>query len=174
LTRREREGHGEDVQTTEREHAKQRFLDFLAGKGFRVTTQRRAIVEAVFATNEHFTADQLHEWARQRDPSVSRATVYRALPLLVESGLVREMDFGGDRKIYDPNYAVHPEHSHLVCADCGRIIEFSSEQIARLQRQISREFGFTVISQRVQIIGRCEQLRRTGHCPHRAGGAEKE
>lgn len=154
------------MRSTDAEQAKQRFLAFLAGKGARVTAQRRAIVEAAFATDEHFTADQLLAWARERDPTVSRATVYRSLPLLVESGLVREIDFGGDRKVYDPNYALHPEHSHIVCADCGRIVEFSSEQIARLQRQISREFGFRVISQRVHITARCEELRRTGHCPH--------
>src|SRR5215831_15443339 len=90
---------------------RQRFMDFLARKRLRVTAQRQAIIEAVFNTTQHFTAEELLIWSRQRDKSVSRATVYRTLPLLTESGLVREMDFGKDRKIYDPNYAESPHHN---------------------------------------------------------------
>ena len=74
--------------------AKQKFLRFLEGKKLRITAQRQAIVETVFGTEEHFSAEQLLAWAREKDASVSRATVYRTLPLLTESGLVREMDFG--------------------------------------------------------------------------------
>ena len=88
--------------------ARQRFLDFLARKNLRLTGPRRAIIETVFSTEKHFTAEELLKWARRRDKSVSRATVYRTLPLLTESGLVREMDFGQDHKFYDPNYAEHP------------------------------------------------------------------
>src|ERR1700760_321640 len=98
--------------------AKARFLDFLATKNLRITSQRQAIVDTVFGTDRHFTAEQLLEWSRQKDRSVSRATVYRTLPLLTESGLVREMDFGKDYKFYDPNYAAHPHHNHIICQDC--------------------------------------------------------
>ena len=87
--------------------AKTRFLDFLDTKQLRMTAQRMAIIDTVFSTNEHFTAEQLLEWSRKRDKSVSRATVYRTLPLLTESDLVREMDFGKEFKFYDPNYADH-------------------------------------------------------------------
>ena len=89
-------------------NAKQKFLAFLGTKNLRMTSQRQAIIETVFGTEEHFTAEQLLEWSRAKDRSVSRATVYRTLPLLTESGLVREMDFGKDHKFYDPNYADHP------------------------------------------------------------------
>ena len=113
--------------------ARQRFLDFLAHKNLRLTGQRQAIIETVFSTEQHFTADQLLEWSRQRDKSVSRATVYRTLPLLTESGLVRAMDFGKDHMIYDPNYAERPRHNHIVCLDCGKIVEFESDKIEELE-----------------------------------------
>src|SRR5512135_373091 len=113
--------------------ARQRFLDFLARRHLRLTGPRRAIIESVFGTEKHFTADELLKWARRRDKSVSRATVYRTLPLLTASGLVREMDFGKDHKFYDPNYAEHPQHNHIICQDCQKIVEFESEQIARLE-----------------------------------------
>src|SRR6202142_3969930 len=125
----------------ERCTAKKKFLDFLQGKKLRVTAQRRAIIESAFDTEEHFTAEQLLEWSRRRDKSVSRATVYRTLPLLTESGLVREMDFGKDHKYYDPNYAQHPHHNHIICQDCGKIVEFESEMIEQLENEISRRLG---------------------------------
>ena len=144
--------------------AKQRFLDFLAGRSLRVTNQRRAIIETVFGTREHFTADQLLEWSRRRDKSVSRATVYRTLPLLTESGLVREMDFGKDYKFYDPNYAEHPGHSHIVCQDCGQIVEFESKKLEALESEITEKLGFSVKSQRLQISATCEELKTRDHC----------
>src|SRR3954452_18185091 len=124
--------------------AKVRFMDFLAQKNLRVTSQRQAIIETVFSTSQHFTAEQLLEWSRQRDKTVSRATVYRTLPLLTESGLVREMDFGKDHKFYDPNYAQHPHHNHIICQDCERIVEFDSEKIDKLEDEISHRLGFSI------------------------------
>jgi Fur family transcriptional regulator, ferric uptake regulator len=144
--------------------AKQRFLDFLAKKNLRITAQRQAIIETAFSTDEHFTAEQLLDWSRERDKSVSRATVYRTLPLLTESGLVREMDFGKDHKFYDPNYADHPNHSHIICEECEKIVEFESEKIARLESEISQELGFSVKAQHLQITGSCQELKRLGAC----------
>src|SRR5438045_2773633 len=115
---------------------KQRFMDFLAGKKLRLTAQRRLIIETAFSTSQHFSAEQLLAWSRDRDKSISRATVYRTLPLLTESGLVREMDFGKDHKFYDPNYAEHPHHNHIICQDCEKIVEFESDKIERLENEI--------------------------------------
>ena len=150
--------------------AKQRFLDFLAKKNLRITAQRQAIVDTVFGTVEHFTAEQLLEWSRERDKSVSRATVYRTLPLLTESGLVREMDFGKDHKFYDPNYADHPNHNHIICQDCEKIVEFESEKIARLESEISQELGFSLKSQRLQITATCEEFKKLGACKKKSVG----
>src|ERR1041385_750428 len=147
--------------------AKQRFIDFLATKSLRLTSQRVAIIDTVFNTEEHFTAEQLLEWSRARDRSVSRATVYRTLPLLTESGLVREMDFGKDYKFYDPNYAAHPHHSHIICGDCSRIVEFESEKIEKLESEITQKLGFSIKAQRLHITGACEQMKKLGSCKNR-------
>ena len=144
--------------------ARQRFLEFLAQKNLRMTGQRQAIIETVFSTEEHFTAEQLLEWSRRRDKSVSRATVYRTLPLLTESGLVREMDFGKEHKFYDPNYAEHPRHNHIICQDCGKIVEFESEKIEHVENEISRRLGYAVKSHRLQITATCEEFRQRGKC----------
>jgi Fur family transcriptional regulator, ferric uptake regulator len=147
--------------------AKQRFREFLAHKNLRVTAPRRAIMDTVFSTQQHFTADQLLRWSRRRDKSVSRATVYRTLPLLTESGLVREMDFGKAFKFYDPNYAEHPHHNHIICEDCEKILEFESDKIQQLEKEISRRLGFSVQSHRLQITAACEEFRKSGECKKR-------
>jgi Fur family ferric uptake transcriptional regulator len=147
---------------------KQRFIDFLAGKNLRLTAQRRTIVETAFSTSQHFTAEQLLAWSRCRDKSVSRATVYRTLPLLTESGLVREMDFGQDYKFYDPNYAQHPHHNHIICEDCNKIVEFESEKLKRLEKKISHGLGFSVQSHRLQITAHCDELKTRGVCNKKA------
>ena len=139
-------------------------MEFLSGKNLRVTAQRKAIIDTAFGTQQHFTADELLAWSRRRDKSVSRATVYRTLPLLTESGLVREMDFGKDCKVYDPNYAEHPHHNHIICQDCEKIVEFDSEKIEKLENEISHRLGFSVKAHRLQITATCEELKKMGAC----------
>ena len=139
-------------------------MDFLAQKNLRMTSQRQAIIDSAFSTDKHFTAEELLEWSRKKDSSVSRATVYRTLPLLTESGLVREMDFGKDYKFYDPNYAEHPHHNHIICQDCEKIVEFESEKIEKIENEISHRLGFSVKTHRLQITASCEELKKLGAC----------
>jgi Fur family transcriptional regulator, ferric uptake regulator len=155
------------MSSTDKSRAKERFLEFLAKKNLRITSQRQAIIDTVFSTEEHFTAEQLLEWSQQKDKSVSRATVYRTLPLLTESGLVREMDFGKDYKFYDPNYASNPNHNHIICQDCEKIVEFESDKIAKIENEISHQLGFSIKAQRLQITGTCDELKKLGACKHK-------
>ena len=152
------------MSTANKQAAKDKLIKFLEGKKLRMTSQRMAIIDTVFGTEEHFTAEQLLEWARQKDQSVSRATVYRTLPLLTESGLVREVDFGKDYKFYDPNYADHPNHNHIICNDCERIVEFESDKISELEDEITSQLGFSVESQKLQIRANCDEMKKMGHC----------
>jgi len=148
----------------QKSEAKKKFMEFLGGKNLRITSQRQVIIDTAFSTDEHFTAEQLLEWSRKKDRSVSRATVYRTLPLLTESGLVREMDFGKDHKFYDPNYAHHPNHNHIICQDCEKIVEFDSEKIDKLEDEISHRLGFSIKTHRLQITGSCDELKKLGAC----------
>lgn len=140
---------------------------FLKEKGFRRTNQRDAIVEAAFSTKEHYTAEDLLLMARKIDRSVSRATVYRTLPILVQSGMLREMDFGRDFKYYDPNYVDHPHHNHLICVDCDKIVEFEDVGISTMEDCISKRLGFSPESKMIRIEARCDELHRFGKCPGR-------
>lgn len=156
-----------NVAVADKDTAKQKFIEFLEGKNLRMTSQRQAIIDAVFGTEEHFTAEQLLEWAREKDKSVSRATVYRSLPLLIESGLVQELDLGKDYKYYDPNYSDHPHHNHIICQDCEKIVEFEDEDLEKLEAEISNKLGFSLRTQKLQISASCDKLKKLGACQNK-------
>lgn len=137
---------------------------FLASKGLRKTAQRDAIIQAAFGTDRHYAADELLEMARKVEPTVSRATVYRTLPLLVESGLLREVELGQGRMVFDPNFVDHPHHNHIICLDCQDIVEFEDLNMELLENCVAKRMGFTPANKQVRIEARCDELRLTGAC----------
>ncbi len=149
------------------EGIQERFDAFIQTKGLRRTRQREVIVEAAFGTKEHFTAEELWELARKLDRTASRATVYRTLSLLVECGLLREIDLGRDVICYDPNFLESPDHNHLICKDCDKVVEFADAHLSVMEDCLSRRLGFTPTLKAVRIEARCDELRRHGSCHHR-------
>ncbi|QQY08620.1 MAG: transcriptional repressor [Candidatus Xiphinematobacter sp.] len=140
---------------------------FLESKGLRQTSQRNAIIRAAFSTSDHFSAEGLLRMAKEIDFSVSRATVYRTLPLLTESGLLRGLDLGNGVQYYDPNFIERPIHNHLICVDCNKITEFEDINTELLKNRISRRLGFFLESKVLRIEGHCKELRLRGNCPKR-------
>ncbi len=147
--------------------ARERFRKFLAQKGLRVTSQRLAIFDAAFARKEHFTAEQLLSYARSIDDSVSRATVYRTLPIMTRSALLREIDIGSGEKFYMPTSEENTQIAQVVCLDCDRIFEISAPFMEWYGSTVSSKLGLSPVSQRLQVSARCNLLRDTGHCPKR-------
>ena len=132
---------------------------YLRRSGLRATPQRRAVLREVLRGGEHFDAEQLYDRLRERGKKVSLATVYRTLGLLTEAGLIREVLQGdGDRARYEAVYG-HPHHDHMVCVECGRVIEFCDERIEQLQRLVCRRHGFRALDHRMGIRGVCRQCR---------------
>ena len=77
------------------------------------------------------------------------------------------MDFGKPDKFYDPNYSDHPNHNHLICEDCEKIVEFDSEQIDSIENDIGQKLGFTVKSQKLQLSATCDKLKKSGVCDNK-------
>ncbi len=144
----------------------ERLDEFIRRKGLRRTGQRETIVKAAFSKDEHFTADELFDRARKFDSETSRATVYRTLSLLVEADLLREIDLGDNQTTYDPNFLDKPSHNHLVCIDCGRVVEFEDSHLDLLNDCITRRLGYKAVRQSIKIEANCEQLRLKGRCPN--------
>ncbi|MDZ4819976.1 MAG: transcriptional repressor [Planctomycetota bacterium] len=137
----------------------QRFEEFLQSRGKRITQQRRIIVEQVSSRHEHFDADQLLA-DLQKTPEhrkVSRPTVYRTLAELTDAGLLRAMSLNG-RAVYEHDYG-YPQHDHLQCTECDKLIEFQSEEVNAIREAVAREHQFRVTGHRLIISGLCLECR---------------
>ncbi|MEN9974028.1 MAG: hypothetical protein RLZZ282_34 [Verrucomicrobiota bacterium] len=143
-----------------------RLDEFIRRKGLRRTGQRELIIKTAFSNEEHFTADELYERVRKTSAHISRATLYRTLGLLVQAELLREIDLGDNQTTYDPNFLDKPAHNHLVCIDCGRVVEFEDSHIELLNDCVTRRLGFKPLRQTLRIEANCEQLRLHGRCPN--------
>jgi len=134
------------------------FARFLSARGLRLTRDRRTIVGEIFSTHDHFTMDDLFVALRLKGRRLSKTTLYRNLPLLVESGLVRRVPDDGENARFE-HVLGHPHHDHLICLACGREIEFSSDQIEQAQDSICRRFAFEPVRHRLGIWGYCRKCR---------------
>lgn len=137
----------------------QRFEEFLQSRGKRITHQRRVIVQQVAARHEHFDADQLVDDLAKtvKDEKVSRPTVYRTLSEMVDAGLLRKMNLNG-RAVYEHDYG-YPQHDHLHCTKCEKLIEFQSQELLQLREAVAREQQFRVTGHRLIISGICLECR---------------
>ena len=140
------------------------FKDFLTSKGLRVTNQRLAIFDAAYEHPDHFTAEDLLERSREIDDSVSLATVYRALPILTESGLIREVDVGRDYKFYMANRNPTTFQAQVICLDCDKIFEIDAPFMEWYGKTVADKLALNVESQRLQVTAHCEELSAKGMC----------
>ena len=150
------------------EASRVKFKAYLTEKGLRVTNQRLAIFDAAFAQQEHFTAEELLVHARALDESVSRATVYRTLPIMTESALLREIDIGKSIKFYTPSRDNRTQQAQVICLDCDKIFEINAPFMEWYGSTVSSKLGLTPVSQRLQVSAHCNVYQKTGRCPHRS------
>ncbi|MEC8190577.1 MAG: transcriptional repressor [Verrucomicrobiota bacterium] len=149
---------------TDVSNAKETFKEFLNSKGLRVTTQRLAIFDAAYRYNDHFTAEDLLESARQIDDSVSRATVYRALPIMTQSSLIREVDVGRDYKFYMANKNATTFQAQVICVDCDKIFEIDAPFMEWYGKTVADKLGLEVVTQRLQVTARCQSESNSRVC----------
>lgn len=131
----------------------------LRSRGLKLTRPRRLVAEKLLSAGGHLSAEEVHELLRRAGTPVGRATVYRTLAVLKDSGLFDEHDFGRGRKVYETAVG-RPHHDHLYCIRCGRVIEFQEEAIERLQERVVKRFGFTPLYHSHKIFGVCSECAR--------------
>ncbi len=137
---------------------KEIFLDHLRNAGFKRTSQRELILDVFLKSEGHLSAEDLYHLVKIEDPNVGFTTVYRTLKLLAECGLAREERLGDGRKRYEHNYN-HEHHDHLICTECGRLIEFYSEIIEKKQDEIAAHYKFLPTHHSLRIFGLCSNCR---------------
>ncbi len=135
-----------------------KFKAQLTLKGLRFTPERRVILKEVFSSHKHFDTETLYEKLRQKGENISRATIYRTLPLLIDSGLVKETLHSKDKINYEHIFG-HEHHDHMICMKCGRVIEFKDDRIEKLQDALCKKYSFQSREHRLGIKGYCRQCK---------------
>ena len=137
------------------------------GCGYRITVPRQAILEVLSNTSEHLSAEEIYLTVHKGYPNIGLTTIYRTLELLVHMGLVFKFDFGDRRARYElsegPKGTRH--HHHLVCTNCGRVIDYTDfidqeiELLNRTEKALSKKFNFDIKNHLIQFYGLCEECK---------------
>jgi Fur family ferric uptake transcriptional regulator len=141
------------------EHFRSLLNQHMEKRGLRSTDQRRLIVETFFKAPNHISIEELLAEVRTQDPRVGYATVYRTLKLLTECGVAFERKFGDGLTRYElADEESH--HDHLICIECGKIVEFEEPKIEELQEKIAERYGFALKSHKHEMYGTCAECQQ--------------
>ena len=135
------------------------FLKHIQKQGLKRTAQRDLILDVFLHTEDHVSGEDLYRLVHEQDPTVGQTTVYRTLRLLTDAGLAREVRFGDGRAHYEHNYK-HQHHDHMICSECGKIIEFYSPELEAIQDKMAAKHKFELTSHLLRMIGICVACRR--------------
>jgi Fur family transcriptional regulator, ferric uptake regulator len=142
----------------------QEALTYLRGGGFRVTKPREVILRAAISFSDPFHAEDLLASARKIDRLISLATVYRTLPMLLDSRLIREVDLNREHRYYEVNREQSPAAFHILCTDCNQVIQVQDECITLRERFLANNLGFKPNRLAVRIEASCLDLLQKGQC----------
>jgi Fur family ferric uptake transcriptional regulator len=138
---------------------RRQFRDYLREKGLRYTRERQMVLDIVLSGRGHLNVADVQASLKNEGYHVSRATVYRTLHLLTESGLVERVRLGEAHQHYEPSPGFE-HHDHLVCLKCGRIIEFYDPDLEKRQNRIYRHHRFHAKNHNLQVFGLCDDCWR--------------
>lgn len=128
-----------------------RIENLCIAKGLRMTDQRRVIARVLSDSKDHPDVEELHRRATAIDKGISIATVYRTVRLFEESGILERHDFRDGRSRYEE--ATDDHHDHLIDMKTGQVIEFVDPEIERLQQEIARRLGYSLVDHRLELYG---------------------
>jgi Fe2+ or Zn2+ uptake regulation protein len=128
------------------------ILDELRARGGRVTESRRVIVGTILSSHHHITAENIAARVQADHADIATSTVYRTLALLAELGVVEHVHVGHGAVVY---HLAEQRHQHLVCEQCGAVVEVPDAVFASLRRRLARDYGFRVDPRHVALTGRC-------------------
>lgn len=138
-------------------HENKDYIKALRDKGYRVTPQRLIVLDAVCAHHGHATLADIQASVYEMDPTIDRSTIYRALDVLQEVGLIVEAEIGETGKVY--RVAGEADHLHLVCVSCGQVMTVSVDDMMPFLQHFRDTYGFDVQSDHLVLKGFCQDCR---------------
>ncbi len=138
------------------------FRRYLREQGLPITQQREVVADVIFNSTDHLSVEDIEAALKGRGERIGKATIYRTVEILVRSGLVKEHDFGEGFKRYEHLFGQQPVHEHLICTSCGKVVEFQSPEVIRLQEETARMHGFLPTRHRLEIYGICGACQARG------------
>ena len=133
------------------------FADFLKKKMYRNTQERFLVLERLAELDKHFSADELYIIINSTGLKISRATIYSTLDLLTRCNIITKHRFQGESAHFELS-SRKPNHDHLICVECGHIIEFNEEQLYNIGKNVCNKFDFIPMKYSMQIFGVCKDI----------------
>ena len=138
---------------------KKKLASTLKQQGYKLTPQRRAVLKVIARSHEHLTPAAIGEKVRQEHPSIGLVTIYRTLEILTKLDFICEVHIGGRCRSYLMRRP-SAHHHHLVCAECGAVVDFADCDLAELEQRLSQDTGFEIESHLLEFLGRCSDCKK--------------
>jgi len=142
------------------------FRNLMAGEGLKATKQREEILNIFLKSPGHRNLSQIYAQVAKANPKIGYATVYRTLKLLTRLGLAAQRKFADGETRYERT-SEGSHHDHLICLDCGKIIEFEDDALETLQNGIARHYRFKIFHHRMELYGQCLDCGQKKGIPRR-------
>lgn len=136
--------------------------EILKEEGYKLTTQRKAILDAILENHEkHLNPEEIYNIVKIKYPDIGIATVYRTLQLFEKLNIVCRVNFDDGYNRYELNYNTEEhQHHHLICLNCGNVIEVKMDLLEILENEIEREYGFSIVDHNVKFFGYCSDCQK--------------
>lgn len=138
----------------------QKYAEYIKLNNLKSSKRRDLIFEHIVNDADHFTIDDLYQKMLKIDPAIGIATVYRTIRMLLDCDILTEHSFGEKKGFYELKISKSPDHGHLICVQCSRIVEFEFKSLENYKHKIGKQYGFKIDYHKLEIFGTCPECQK--------------